>query len=50
MDTPEPKEKPWPCWLDPIIREQAEYYGMTVEKHAELMHDLAQFDEDNKDL
>lgn len=37
-------------WLDKIIEEQAAYYGMTKEKHAALMRDAAQFDEDNPHL
>lgn len=33
-------------WLDKIIEEQAAYYGMTVEAHGKLMHDVAQYLED----
>lgn len=42
--------KCWPHWLDPIIKEQADHYGMSVKKHGQLMHDAAQFDEDNPQL
>lgn len=37
-------------WLDKIIQEQADHYGLTVEQHAELMDAAARYDEDHPDL
>jgi DNA-nicking Smr family endonuclease len=36
MDT-EQSLKGYSCWLDPIIRQQAAHYGLTVDQHAKLM-------------
>lgn len=36
-------------WLDKVIKEQAAYYGLTVEKHGKLQHDAAQFLEDHNE-
>ena len=37
-------------WLDKYIAQQAAYYGLSVEAHGQLMHDAAQYDEDNPHL
>lgn len=39
----------FPCWLDPIIEEQAKYYGMSVEKHGKLIRDVATYLEDHNE-
>jgi len=33
-------------WLDKIIEEQAAHYGLTVEQHARLMGDAAEYQEE----
>lgn len=50
MSSPPPLPTPEPHWLDQIIEQQAAHYGMTPEKHADLMRSAAQFDEDNPHL
>lgn len=41
---PKPAEK---HWLDKIIKQQADHYGMTVEQQSRLMHDVAVYLEEN---
>lgn len=32
-----------PSWLDPIVRQQAAHYGLSVEKHAALVSNAATY-------
>lgn len=37
--------KPYHCWLDKIIREQAKHYGLSVPQLSSLMSDAAKCQE-----
>lgn len=40
-----PSESEFHCWLDPIIKSQAEHYNLSVPKFKDLMHDAAKHQE-----
>ena len=48
--TPTPIKEFRVGWLDKHIAQQAAYYGLSVEAHGQLIHDAAQYDEDNPHL
>jgi len=39
---PNPPERPATHWLDPIIAEQASYYGLTVEQYGRMSRERAE--------